>query len=47
MMCREAGFAGCEVEKMGGRLGALARGVPVAGRVAEVVATSVLVAATA
>jgi SAM-dependent methyltransferase len=46
-MCRDAGFARCEVEKLGGRLGALAKGVPVAGRLAELAATSLLVAAVA
>jgi len=46
-LCRDAGFASCEVEKLGGRLGELARGVPVAGRLAELAATSVMLVARA
>ena len=47
VMLRDAGFAGCEVEKLGGPLGERARGVPLVGRLAELAATSLMVAARA
>jgi SAM-dependent methyltransferase len=47
VLCRDAGFASCEVEKLGGPLGELARGVPVVGRLADLAASSLMVAARA
>ena len=47
VLCRDAGFAGCEVEKLGGPLGERVRGVPLAGRLAGLAATSLMLVARA